>query len=412
MPDLKQIFLYANVESGRLTDSEDYELGKSSWPVVYQEDKIIFCITLRKADGTACVLGVSDTISIFVNNTWDKILDEDGILTVGKSGAVSEIKADTFTTVPPTSGRLKLIHNDDEYEKVEYTSWTEVGGVYTFVVSTTLTYSYDIGDSCQIMTPHIASSDNSMVNISGDWDDADIAAGKISVRVYFNTVPYRDRVGNNEEISDCKLELVKYNSGNPSRLIQDGITCRNIVDDELSEPVETDSSYSRLDSRYSKICTFPHWALNAKTDLDEHEIIEIPTGWKFYLKTIFIECASISGSGALPTVKLIHNFAGGGSATIWEGQLTDGTAANKLDQILANYGYSFVAGDSIGVQVTGASTYTTHIINTVIGGEMLALGGAIAMDSVNPSPVYIKDSVTSDIYEIKIASGVISADPV
>lgn len=27
MPDLKQIFLYANVESGRLTDSEEYSLG-------------------------------------------------------------------------------------------------------------------------------------------------------------------------------------------------------------------------------------------------------------------------------------------------------------------------------------------------------------------------------------------------
>jgi hypothetical protein len=371
MPDLKQIFIYANAETGRLTDSDGYEIGSDKWPSVYQEDKVIFCITLRKDDGTAYVIGVSDTIALFVNNTWDKIQDEAGLLTVAKSGAVTEIKANTLTEDPPTSGRLKLINATGQYEKVEYTSWTEAAGTYTFVVSTTLTYSYQIGDSCQIMTPHICSSDNSLVNISGDWDDADIAAGKISVRAYFNTIPYRDRIGELDEIADCKMELVKYNSGNPSRLIQDGIRCKNIVDDELSEPVETDSSFSRLDARYLKIAESGHYytpSVNCKSAADT-TIFTVPTGKKFLLKIVASDCLSITGSGTAHKFKIYAD-----AVEVVPEQQSIHAAENDCDEISVAFNKTFVAGTVIKVTITNASTFTTHTAKFMIFGELTADG--------------------------------------
>jgi hypothetical protein len=91
---------------------------------------------------------------------------------------------------------------------------------------------------------------NDKFNIAGDWDDINLLEGKICSRTNTNTQNFEDRVEGSEEIT-AYIEIRKFNSGIPSRILKHGVICENIVDDDSDEPDPLDETYRPASSQDS-----------------------------------------------------------------------------------------------------------------------------------------------------------------
>lgn len=78
--------------------------------------------------------------------------------------------------------------------------------------------------------PLMAYSNDSMFNISGDWDSASLAAGKISVRINCNTTGFVSKIASSESVM-AWIEIKKYPSGlsDASIILRNKCITRNSV---------------------------------------------------------------------------------------------------------------------------------------------------------------------------------------
>ncbi len=89
------------------------------------------------------------------------------------------------------------------------------------------------------------SSDNTKFNVSGDWDDLDVANGKISCRVFCNTG--EDFTGssgiNDQQRANVWGEIKRYVSGEEMVILQDQCIAWNVVEAGEGIPDESDPLY-------------------------------------------------------------------------------------------------------------------------------------------------------------------------
>ena len=84
---------------------------------------------------------------LFSNSSVAQSLSDTGTLVNALiAGAITVIVVTGLSTAPSSRGQVLLKNAAGNYEFVNYTSVTESGGDYTFVVSHTIVQSYDVGD--------------------------------------------------------------------------------------------------------------------------------------------------------------------------------------------------------------------------------------------------------------------------
>lgn len=147
---------------------------------IYADTLILACSHIDK-DGNAYPLNAGDTFDCGLDDDFEHNIDT-GTTAAGYSGAVTSIQASGLTqqSLIPSTGHIVLINGADESDRVAYTAFD---GTDTFTVSTTLSNTYLLGDEVQVQDDLMAYSDDTQVDIAGDWDDIDRATGKISIRI-------------------------------------------------------------------------------------------------------------------------------------------------------------------------------------------------------------------------------------
>ena len=94
-------------------------------------------------------------------------------------------------------------------------------------------------------------SDNSYVNMPGDWDMADRTQGRMSIRINCHTDGYEQKIGTSSVIIGY-AEIHKVTSGVMSVLLQDQMNCHNVIDKGGSGPLPLHDYWDvdESDSRY------------------------------------------------------------------------------------------------------------------------------------------------------------------
>jgi len=147
---------------------------------IYADTLVLACKFIDK-NGDAYPLNAGDTFDCGLDDDFEHNLDT-GTTSAGYSGAVVSIVVSGLTqqSLIPSTGHIVLINGADESDRVAYTAFD---GTDTFTVSTTLSNTYLLGDEVQVQDDLMAYSDDTQVDIAGDWADIDRATGKISIRI-------------------------------------------------------------------------------------------------------------------------------------------------------------------------------------------------------------------------------------
>lgn len=194
--------LYIDYDRGEWCDS-DGGRGVAAPKLLYMTKPTWEIRAKSVASGTVAAVDLSSAA------TWKAAVDHDyahnhidGALTAAKSGAVTAITVDGVATTPPLAGVIKLTNGSSESESVGYTEWTLNTGVYTFVVSATLTYSYAENDAVEI------ENTSPMVRVlDADIDDTDADVGILLVTLDTRNNVFGNALGDSEYLS-CIIEIL------------------------------------------------------------------------------------------------------------------------------------------------------------------------------------------------------------
>ena len=254
--------IWYDKDSDVMYNSAGDELKPNQYPSIYYFEQVLLRLRVVTDSALTVYDGMSSTdlAQGVIDNDWDHWLD--GALTAGFSGAVTSITVDGVATAdePPTTGKLYLTNAAAQSETVDYTAWTYTGGIYTFTVSKTLTYTYLEDDAVKITEGLIAKTENSGVNLAGDWASggtADITQGEISVRINGNSTVYEAAVQGLAKIANSPyFEAQVWSSGGKlTNVFTFEWECRNIRDDDGAIPAQGSSGYLTIavgDARYMK----------------------------------------------------------------------------------------------------------------------------------------------------------------
>lgn len=275
---LTRIYLTIRPDIRRVVDSdEEYgRVGPDGRPRVVGGEDVVLCCHFVEPAGTDYEIDVLDVFEASFDS--DHIHeDQEGALTAGHTGMVTEITADGFSSEPDATGQLILKNGDDEWEAVNYESYTEVGGVYTFVPvggSVVLTYSYLENDSCDVANKLMAYANDDNVDIAGDWADINRAKGKISIRLQCLEA-FWTKIGDSQTLA-AFLGIKKWSTGisTPSQMLNDDAWAENPVKKYEGSPASSDPAWTAWDARYEKIISGVQETLtdNAQTDVDIYAI--------------------------------------------------------------------------------------------------------------------------------------------
>jgi hypothetical protein len=122
---------------------------------------------------------------------------------------------------------------------------------------------------------------------------------------------------------------------------------------------------------------FPEWvfseSVNAKT-VANTIIVPAKTGYKFSVQQIWMACVSVSGSATKPTWSLGSNASTYNNLVGNQEALTPAVANDQVDILdgiaasPADFDVLDVGTNAIRINVSVASTYTTHQIRVFIKG--------------------------------------------
>lgn len=202
--------IYWDINGRKAYDASGTELANANIPYIGYKEKINLILQLiQSSDITDKFTGLSgDTITCEAAVDDDFILYYEGTLTEARKDAVADImlsgvsNPDIYNT-----GSLYLENDAGENETVAYTEYSLSDGVYTFTVSTTLTYDYSAGDICRLIAQPLIAADNS------DIDQTDKTTGKFIVSLYAFTAPYQRAINGKWEINSCKFGFYAVAAG-------------------------------------------------------------------------------------------------------------------------------------------------------------------------------------------------------
>jgi hypothetical protein len=77
----------------------------------------------------------------------------------------------------------------------------------------------------------MAYSDDTQVDIAGDWSEINRTAGKISIRVDCSRTLFEDRITESDGVQECWIQVVRTPSGesNHTSMVQDLVNCADNV---------------------------------------------------------------------------------------------------------------------------------------------------------------------------------------
>jgi hypothetical protein len=211
-----------NTQTRELTDTNLNQLSWSDRPnIVYGTDGVLE-LDLAKSDGTPLVCAETDTWEMYADTDYIHTADS-GTLAADYSGAVMQIQVSGLSEEPLPEGFLMLENSAGETDRVQYSAFSETGGVYTFTVDDTLNYSYLANDDCGIEDQLVLYADNDAFNNSADRSDVDVTTGKICVRYDSTTYGHLYKVLNKN--TKIHVEIWRYQAGQtrPEKLLQDDI---------------------------------------------------------------------------------------------------------------------------------------------------------------------------------------------
>jgi len=237
----RQIFLKGNIETGKFLYSDGSELAPD-FLRMFMDDRVVLCVSYFLNNGTAATFDETDTFEQAMDTDFIHSL-QNGTLDAAYSGQTNAIAVNGLPSVPATQGTLSLINAANEDETYPYTSWTEAAGKYTFVGDKVLDYAYTSGDTCNVDDPLISYSGNDLVNVSGDWTDANKSDGKISIRVTINSLAAEDALGDSNESIMPGIQVKKYSAGIPTVITDHKCVIRNVVHRREGEPATSDPTY-------------------------------------------------------------------------------------------------------------------------------------------------------------------------
>ncbi len=224
--------IYCDILKRRYYGSDGSELANDAKPYMFFREKIQFIIHLINSSTiTDVYTGLSaETITAAAAVDDDWVHYYEGALTVAKSGAVVEIKADGFTSPSIYStGTLVLINAAGESESLNYSAYSLALGVYTFTVAETLAYSYAENDVCRLVAHPLVSIANA------DIDKTSKATGKLTATIDCDTLQYQSAVNGLSEIADCKFNLLIYNASSvPILSVLFAVDCLNTLIDDAT----------------------------------------------------------------------------------------------------------------------------------------------------------------------------------
>jgi hypothetical protein len=132
--------------------------------------------------------------------------------------------------------RLRLVDGDKAI------AYTGLSSGMSFVVS--IDADYDVTKE-----PYVRSVDED-INVEGDWDDVDVEAGKLSIRLNSNTVTAQDALGTSAEASGSRLEFKGYLDGDLIFAVSFPFRFFNLMDPRITSLDNLDAFYAVIDSRY------------------------------------------------------------------------------------------------------------------------------------------------------------------
>lgn len=211
-----------NTQTRLLADANLNQLSWTDRPnIVYGTDGVLE-LDLVKSDGTPLVCAETDTWEMYADTDYIHTADS-GTLAADYSGAVTQIQVSGLSEEPLPEGFLMLENSAGETDRVQYSAFSETGGVYTFTVDDTLDYSYLANDDCSIEDQLILYADNDAFNNSADRSDVDVTTGKICVRYDSTTYGHLYKVLNKN--TKIHVEIWRYQAGQtrPEKLLQDDV---------------------------------------------------------------------------------------------------------------------------------------------------------------------------------------------
>jgi len=98
--------------------------------------------------------------------------------------------------------------------------------------------------------PELLSEDDDF-NIAGDWDDLDVAAGKVCCRVNTNTTEFNAAVGTSEEVTTCGMALKRITASGNVTIFDYSCVYKGIrrSDSGVPEEVTTPEYYTAAQTR-------------------------------------------------------------------------------------------------------------------------------------------------------------------
>lgn len=225
----------------------------------------------------------------------------------------------------------------------------------------------------------MAYSDNTQVNISGDWASASITGGKISIRLNCLTVAFGTRIGTSISLTSY-FQVNRYISGSiyPSTILFNVGTAKNVVKTTEGEPApSTPEYYSGVqvdalltNKRNNNGTTYP-----ARGTLNSADILLVNESTTYDLKKV-----TISELTAM---------------------ITSGYVTGPVSSVTSNFAsYTDTTGKNIGDSGYSASSFA-------------AASGTADIEITNSaSGLILTDRTTSTRYRLLIDNGIWGIEPV
>lgn len=263
-----------------------------------------------------------------IDNNWDHYFI--GAANAGYSGSVIAIAVKTLSSAPRAqTGTLVLINSAGQSESVAFTAYSLAGGVYTFTVSATLSYTYLANDVIRV-------SENPIIKtITADTTDQ--ATGLFVVSLDGNSAVFQDEVSGAQYIADCKFaHILKNDDDDVISAFAMPFICENILDDDGAvPPAPADNYYPKVtsDIRYLRTIDALTDIGEALVDADDFAVYNASgsVNRKSALSRLWTWISGKIGAGNLTeTTSSILTITGGTGATI--GNVTIQVKAAATDQ--------------------------------------------------------------------------------
>jgi len=369
-----QIEIYIDVSTGELFNPTTKEsLLQKNYPRIQAEEERVLCCNHYKGDrSTVYPLKSTDTFECG-GDTGDNAFKHDvtkgtfaGPLTAGET-IISLVAALDDPSVVPDTGYFWLVNSDGETERIQYTDFNSSTGVFT--VSHTLIYSYADGDDIRVEDEMMFYSDNTKVDIAGDWDEIDRDLGRISIRVSGRSDMFSEKFDENKttgtNLAQIWLEIRRYTAGStiPSNtLCSNSCYAAGTIIDHRGKPGNTSIQFLTETSADQRYLQKDFSVLDTKAALVEAD-------------TLAVNDSEDSGNPIVVTFTKIWTLF---KSLLFPGSLTDGNLVSYTSGgTLSDSGLD--PDDIIASDDLGDITESTSSVLTISGGTGAVVGSGVTI---------------------------------